>query len=49
MAVVGGIILIIIIAFLIWIALMGRFTKIGNKVTNRVDKTFGEKERKSND
>lgn len=42
MAVVGGFLLILIGAFLIWIALMGRFTKIGNKIFNRMDKTFGE-------
>lgn len=42
MAVVGGFILILIVVFLIWIALMSRFTKIGNKIFKRIDKTFSE-------
>lgn len=40
MAVVGGFILIIIMAFLAWVVLMVKFEKIGNKVTGRIDKTF---------
>lgn len=42
MAVIGGILIIIIVAFLIWVALMGKFEKVGNKVTKKIDKTFKE-------
>lgn len=50
MAVFGGFLLIFIGAVLIWIALMGRFTKIGSKVINRIEKTFnGNKGEKNND
>ncbi len=44
MAILGGIILIIIFFFLIWVALMGKFEKIGIKITNKIEKTFGKKE-----
>lgn len=47
MAVFGGIILVIIIAFLIWVALMKKFKKIGEKVTNKIKKTFGEEKGES--
>lgn len=42
MAVVGAFLLIIIGAILIWLGLMNKFEKIGNKVTGRFEKTFGE-------
>lgn len=42
MAVIGGIILILIVAIILWIALMGKFEKIGKKITNRINKTFKE-------
>ena len=49
MAVVGGIVLILIGAFLIWIALMGKFKNIGSKVSNKVEKTFKEEKGNNND
>lgn len=49
MAVFGGFILIIILAFLVWVALMNKFWKIGNKVTDKIEKTFSEKEQGKND
>ena len=42
MAIVGGVVLIIIGIFLIWLALASKFEKIGNKVANKIDKTFKE-------
>lgn len=42
MAVVGGFLLILIVAVIIWVGLMSKFAKIGNKITNRINKTFGE-------
>lgn len=42
MAVIGGFILILIVAFIAWIALMSKFKKIGDKVTDKIEKTFGE-------
>ena len=42
MAIVGGILLILIGAFLIWVAFMSKFEKVGNKITNKIDKTFKE-------
>lgn len=42
MAVVGGVLLILIGLFIFWITLMGKFDKIGKKVTGRIEKTFGE-------
>lgn len=43
MAIIGGFILVIIGAFLLWIALMSKFKKIGKKVTKKITKTFTEK------
>ena len=49
MAIVGGFILILIGVALVWIALMSKFKKIGNKVTNKVEKTFAEEKESKND
>lgn len=38
MAVIGSIIIIWVLAFLIWFALLPKFTKIGDKVVNHVKK-----------
>lgn len=43
MAVVGGILLILIGLFILWVGLMSKFAKIGNKITNRIKKTFESK------
>lgn len=42
MAVFGGLVLILIVAFILWLALAGKFEKIGSKVTNKIEKTFKE-------
>lgn len=49
MAIVGGFILILIVAFLVWVALMSKFENIGDKVTNKISKTFDEKKENKND
>lgn len=49
MAVVGGVLLIIIVAFLIWVAFMNKFEKVGNKIANKIDKTFKEEKGNKND
>ena len=47
MAMVGTFLFIIIVVFIIWVAFMDRFERIGNRVTKKIEKTF--KEKKEND
>lgn len=49
MAVFGGIILILTCALIIWVSLMGRFEKIGDKVSDKIEKTFKEEKGKNNE
>ena len=42
MAVFGALIIIITLVFIIWVAFMGNFEKIGNKVADKIEKTFKE-------
>ncbi len=49
MAVFGAFIVIITLAFIVWVAFMGNFEKIGNKVADKIERTFKEEKGKNNE